>query len=59
MTEFDRGKKTLRVLAAARIYEPGLCFRSLTVRSKGAKKKPKPKTTTSQPHGDGVCIPAA
>lgn len=39
MTEFDRGKKTLRVLAAARIYEPGLCFRSLTVRSKGAKKK--------------------
>lgn len=53
MTEFDRGKKTLWVLAAARIYEPGLCFRSLVVRSKGAKKTPK------QPHGDGVCIPAA
>lgn len=43
MTEFDRGKKTLRVLAAARIYEPGLCFRSLTVRSKGAKKNQNPK----------------
>lgn len=46
MTGFDRGKKSLRVLAAARIYELGLRFGSLClilVCRKGAKKNPQNK----------------
>lgn len=53
MTEFDRGKKTLPVLATVRIYELRLCFRSLTVPSKGAEKPPQ---NNHQPTTRGWCL---